>query len=198
MSVGVARPRFDVRLEGRCAHLRLAAPVDAACVRLVHLEAALEPLAGRVDLRGGALAFRHRRSVAVEADLDVDVVALLEHARAHGVRVAIEGADARGIVLRVEDGRGATTQRVEPSPEGTDLRLRAGEGDVAARLLAAWPIEHGVEPSKADVLVRDPIGWGMREALVPLGFRAPRVDGGTLACAIAGRRLRLSLRAGAA
>ncbi len=189
-----AKPRFDVELEGRSARLRLASPLSVPGVRVLRLCAALEPFGGRVDLRGGALGLRHRRSTAVEAELEIDIGAVLEAARAVGVRIAARASDARGVELVVDDGGRGLRGRVEPEAEGIDLRLRSVGAHDASRWLAALSSADGLESDASAIRVRDPVGWAIRAALMPHGFRAPRVTGGALAWSLAGTRLGLSLR----
>lgn len=69
-------PRFRLRFRGRSAHLRLQSPVSFRLGALEALEVELDALSGRLDLRAGAAALRHRRGTVVHCVIRLDLDAL--------------------------------------------------------------------------------------------------------------------------
>jgi hypothetical protein len=177
--VGGAEVRFDVKLHGRTARLSLARPVETAYVRLLRLESELAPITSSVfDLRAGARAFRHRRGEVRAAEAEIFLGEALKGPARSGIDSALAGRSAEGLRFEVI---------------GRDVRLVGAD----ARALACPPSSPPIEVRGEACLLRDPLGWSLREALMPSGFRAPRVLAGHLTATIHGGSLRLRLEADA-
>src|SRR5262245_12052440 len=96
------KPGFALRFEAGRGIVSLARPLALTAGTLACLEMDLGRLPSPIDLRAGAIRFRHRRAIALrgEVRLDLDVLSAAMSSQTAEVRVLSSGGEQMTVALR--------------------------------------------------------------------------------------------------
>ncbi len=211
MAVGTARadrvaaPRFGLRFDRGRAQLVLGEPLDAGPLRLESLVAELSVGKGRISLREGWRAFRHRRTTLVEARISIalaDLARLISEALGGSARaeVALIGGSA-SVSLAMRAQAQSVVMDLAWGWDDADLLLaltnaralpRGPRGPIASAhdLLASLSAE--LDDVRGAARLVDPLERALLEVLLPAGVRVPSTRGIPRSAQVVGGRLVLS------